>query len=89
MNALNVSSLDILSDTEADIVTNDKRFRLSGDSARAIIGIYRHCRDDPRHGPTDAALFLWGVVEGMAYWQAKELDALVTNIRARRERGPE
>jgi hypothetical protein len=92
--------LDIISDTEADIVNGDRRFRLSGPEAASIIAIYRHCRDDlsadsasegmrerPQHSPTDADLFLWGVTEGMRYSHWVVLEKTLADIKARR--GPE
>jgi hypothetical protein len=58
-------TLEIISDTEADIVKGDARWKLKGGMARRIIIAYRHCLGHPNTGPTDAALYLWGLADGL------------------------
>lgn len=60
-------TLEIASDTEAEVVRGSARLKLTGGNARYIIGVYRHCLAHKGTGATDAALFLWGVIAGMEH----------------------
>jgi hypothetical protein len=60
-------TLEIISDSEADIVRGASRYKLIGGRAAQIIWAYRHCLEHPGTGEQDAALFLWGLGEGISH----------------------
>jgi hypothetical protein len=76
-------TLEVHTSDEADIVNGDSRFKLSGPRAAGIIAIYQHCRDHADTGPADAALFLWGVIEGLHYSWLAETENMLKIARQR------
>jgi hypothetical protein len=80
-------TLEIISDTEADIVKGPARWKLKGGAARQIIAAWCHCRDHAGTGETDAALYLWGLTHGLHH--AALTPAQETIERCRKARDPE
>lgn len=77
-------TLDILGDAEADIVKGEARWKLKGGSAASIIWAYRHCLGHPGTGERDAALYLWGLTDGLrhaALVRAEETLERARNLR--------
>jgi hypothetical protein len=60
-------TLEIISDTEADLVKGKSRYKLTGGHAASVIWAYRHCLEHPGTGERDAALYLWGLTSGLRH----------------------
>jgi hypothetical protein len=71
-------------DDRATVERGGAKYELSGAFARVIIASWRHCAEHPSTGPTDAALYLWGVINGMQYQQMREAEKLIEESRRNR-----
>jgi len=74
-----------VSDNRAVIIKGSARFVLEGKAAADIIAGYRHCLTHEGRGEVDAALYLWGVIGGMAYQNAVYLNRTLAEIEGRRK----
>lgn len=73
--------LEIVGDDSAVIVQGDTRFELKGPGARAIVSAYRHCLSHDGTGQADAALYLWGLIDGLRYDVFNRADELAERTR--------
>lgn len=77
-------TLEIISDTEADIVKGAARYKLIGGLAPAIIDNYRHCLSHAETGQTDAAMYLWGLTNGLHHAWAIQLEQAIERAASHR-----
>lgn len=82
-------TLEIISDTEADIVKGDARWKLKGGLARRIIIAYRHCLSHPDTGPADAVLYLWGLTDGLHHAAQVQAEDTLERLNSRRLDAPD
>jgi hypothetical protein len=59
--------LEITADDAAAIVRGPHRYEMRGPDAAAVIRAYRHLATHQGTGAVDAALYLWGVIDGLRY----------------------
>ena len=79
----------IHADNRATIERGGAQYELTGAFARVIIASWRHCAGHPDTGPADAALYLWGVINGMQYQQQMEAERLIEECRRNRAQAAE
>jgi hypothetical protein len=77
-------TLEIFSAQEADIVKGDTRWKLKGGRAAAIIWAYRHCLEHPDTGERDAALYLWGLTNGLHHAAVVQAEETLERLQNRR-----
>jgi hypothetical protein len=77
-------TLEIVSDELAVIRKGTHSYELRGGIATHIIANYRHCLTHEDRGEQDAALFLWGLVNGLEHAHVTTLEREVEAIRTRR-----
>jgi hypothetical protein len=81
-------ALEIISDEEADIVKGAHRWKIQGGLARRIVSAYRHCLGHPDTGPADAALYLWGLTDGLHHAALVQAEDILERSRERRLDAP-
>jgi hypothetical protein len=81
--------LDIFSDTEAFIYNRGKRWKLEGGLAANIIANYRHCLTHAETGETDAALYLWGLIDGLHHSAFIHAQETIERLSSRQLASPE
>lgn len=78
-------TLKIISDTEADIIKGDARLKIRGGAAARIIAAYRHCLTHKDSGKADAALYLWGLLDGMHHSALTQAEEIINRRKERQE----
>ena len=77
-------TLEIISDTEADIVKGSVRWKLMGGLASVIITNYRHCLTHAETGANDAAFYLWGLTNGLHHAYTIQAEHAIERAARRR-----
>jgi len=84
LNVPNNPVLEITADDAATIVKDGQRLEISGPVAAVIITAYRHVLTHKDTGHTDAALYLWGALDGMRYSLVEDAKRTLRDIEERR-----